>query len=275
MSSVRFVGLDVHKATVVAAVAEAGSGAAEALGSWPWDEARVLKELNGPRRLCPRVPEGEIELLRALGMALTAAAGTLMPLEDVQAAFGARSKMLVTGEFVEALLGPDRSPRGEAEALIWLVENVIGSGNKRQAARWLAACVGSLPFEKDMRYGPDSPAMRLAMLGQLQRAVGRAGLVEEDLRPISGKLGELGGLVEADAKLTLALAKATAPAVHRLTLLLRLAIGDAGPTGPAADRARSEALKLLRSDDTRAELAKTPDALNRVRELVQQAGLAA
>ena len=46
MSSVRFVGLDVHKATVVAAVAEAGSGAAEVCGSWPWDEARVLKELK-------------------------------------------------------------------------------------------------------------------------------------------------------------------------------------------------------------------------------------
>ena len=46
MSSVRFVGLDVHKETVVAAVADAGSGPAEVLGSWPWDEARVLKELR-------------------------------------------------------------------------------------------------------------------------------------------------------------------------------------------------------------------------------------
>ena len=46
MSSVRYVGLDVHKDSVVAAVAEAGSGPAEVLGSWAWDEAGVLKELR-------------------------------------------------------------------------------------------------------------------------------------------------------------------------------------------------------------------------------------
>lgn len=46
MSSVRFVGLDVHKNTIVAAVAESGDRPAEVLGSWPWCEARVLKELR-------------------------------------------------------------------------------------------------------------------------------------------------------------------------------------------------------------------------------------
>ena len=46
MSSVRFIGLDVHKDTVMAAVAEEGSAPAEGLGSWAWDESRVLKELG-------------------------------------------------------------------------------------------------------------------------------------------------------------------------------------------------------------------------------------
>lgn len=236
---------------------------------------RVISELNGPRRLRPTDPAGEIELLRGLAMALTAAAGKMLPLEDVQTAFGTRSKMLVTGEFVESFLGRDRSPREEAEALIWLVENVIGAANKRQAGRWLVANIGSLPFEKDLRYGPDSPATKLSKLADLQRAAARAGMVPEDLRPVQAKLGELGGLIEADSKLTQTVAKAPAPAVHRLTLLLRLAIGEAGPTGPAADRAKAEALKLLRSDDARGELAKSPEALTKVRDLVQQAGLAA
>ena len=46
MSKLRFIGLDVHKDSVVAAVVEAGSAPAEGLGSWPWDESRVLKELR-------------------------------------------------------------------------------------------------------------------------------------------------------------------------------------------------------------------------------------
>lgn len=236
---------------------------------------RVLKELNGPRRLRPSDPAGEIELLRALAMALSAASGQMLSLEDVQAAFAARSKMLVTGEFVEAFLGDDRSPRGEVESLVWLVENVTGGANKRQAGRWLSASVGSLAFEKDVRYGPESPASKLAFLATLQRSASRAGLAPEDLRPIQAKLGELGGQVEAEAKLTVAVSKAKAPAIHRLTLLLRLATGDAGPIGPAADRAKAEALKLLRSADARAELAETPGDLQKVRDLVQAAGLAA
>src|SRR3989344_2523044 len=91
---------------------------------------RVMKELNGPRRLKPGDADGEIDLLRGLAMALTAAsAGDLVSPDDVQAAFANRSKMLVTGDFVEAYLGKGRTAVEEAEALVWLVENVIGGAN--------------------------------------------------------------------------------------------------------------------------------------------------
>jgi hypothetical protein len=121
------------------------SPAAARLAAWLTDPAflhvraaiggRILRELNGPRRLRPGDAVAEIDVLRALAMSLTAAAGALLPLEDVQAAFSTRSKMLVTGEFVEAYLGSGKSPREEAEALVWLTENVIGAANKRQAGR--------------------------------------------------------------------------------------------------------------------------------------------
>jgi hypothetical protein len=236
---------------------------------------RVLRELMGPRRLRPASPRDEIELLRALGMALTAAAGQLLPLENVQEAFAARSRTLVTAEFVEALLGRDGAARDEAELLIWLSENVVGAVNKRQAARYLASHVGSLRFEKEMRAGADSPAQRLALLAAMQRGAGRAGLDPADVVPIQAKFGEVGGLVEGDARLSLALAQAHAPVMHRLNLLLKLAVGEAAPLGPAADRARAAALKLLRSDATRAELASIPGQLVQVRDMLQAAGLAA
>ena len=236
---------------------------------------RILHELLGPRRLRPTNPGDEIELLRALGMALTAAAGQLLPAESVQEAFIARSRMLVTSEFVEGLLGRDGSARDEAEQLIWLSENVVGAVNKRQAARYLASHAGSLRFETELRYGPDTASHRLASLAAMQRSSARAGLDPADLAPIMAKFGEVGGLVEADAKLIASIAHATASALHRLGLLLRLATGEAAPLGPAADRARAAALKLLRTDGARAELAAAPEQLAHVRDMVQAAGLAA
>jgi len=214
-------------------------------------------------------------LLRALGMALTAAAGQLLPPDDVHDAFIARSRMLVTSEFVEGLLGRDGSAREEAEQLIWLSENVVGAVNKRAAARYLATHAGSLRFETELRYGPDTPAHRLASLAAMQKTSARAGLDPADLAPVLAKFGEVGGLIEADSKLISTVVHATAPALHRVGLLLRLAMGDAGPLGPAADRARAAAVKLLRSEATRAELAAAPEHLSQMRDLIQAAGLAA
>jgi hypothetical protein len=236
---------------------------------------RILAELNGPRRLMPGDAAAEIDVLRALAMCLTAAAGKLLPLEDVQAAFSVRSKMLVTTDFVDAYLGSEGTARGDVEALIWLTENVIGPANKRAAGRWLKTVIGNLRFEKDVTSGPETPPARLATLAALQRAVGRCGLVPEDSEPLQALLGALGGQVEAEARLFASLSKANLPVVQKLTFLLRLAAGESCPLGPAADRARTEALKLVRDDAMRAELAAVPDQVSAVRELVEKAGLAA
>lgn len=259
--------------------------AAERLGRWLAAEAfeevrtglgkRILRELNGPRRLRPDDAIAEIELLRALAMSLTAAAGRLLPLEDVQAAFSARSKMLVTGDFVDAYLGRGRNAFEEAQALIWLAENVIGAANKRVASRWIAGVVGALRFETEFRNAEETAAARLGKLAALQRQVGRCGLAPEDSATVQGRLGELGGLIEGEAKLAASLARAKAPPLHRLTVLLRLAAGESAPLGPAADRARAEALKLVRLPETRTALTEAPDQVEAVRTLLQQAGLAA
>lgn len=236
---------------------------------------RILRELVGPRRLCPGEAAREIDVLRALAMSLTAAAGKLLPLEEVQSAFVARSKMLVTGDFVEAYLGSGMTSRQEVEALIWLTENVIGAANKRQASGWLKAVVASIRFEKEMTTGHEHAGARLGELATLHKAVGRCGLVPEDFQPIQEKLGDLGGQVEAAAKLSQIVARANVPLLQRLILLLKLASGENAPLGPAANRARAEALRLFKMDETRAELAGAPDQFRQVRDLINQAGLAA
>jgi hypothetical protein len=261
------------------------TGQAARLAEWLQREAfetvrsslaqRVLRELTGPRRLRPSDPDGEIAILRALAMALTAASGPLLPMEDVQNAFILRSKSLVAGDFVESYLQGRESALAEAEALVRLAENVAGSVNKRTAARWLSASISALRFEKEMRFGPDTPANKLAALAALQRGVLKAGLAEGDSAELLGKIGDVGLWIETDAKLVTLIARAEAPAPHRLMLLLRLACGEAGPRGPVADKAKAEALKLLRVPAARAELAAAPETLDRVKSLMSQAGIAA
>lgn len=235
----------------------------------------VLRELMGPRRLRPSDASGEIDILRALALSLTATAGRLLTLDEVQSAFTERSKSLVNADFVQAYVVPCETVLCEAEQLTRLCENVTGLANKRSAARWLAACVTSLRFESEMRTSAPTAARKLQILAQLGRSVRAAALSGHDADQINGAIGHVGGVVEAEARLTLQLARAPAAIHQKLAALLRLAAGETAPLGPAADRARAEAIRLFRGPDCRAALAAAPEQIAPLKGLMQAAGLAA
>ncbi len=236
----------------------------------------VLRELMSPRRLRPNDAAGEIDILRALATSLTATAGRLLTLEEVQNAFNERSKALVTADFVAAYVKTCRTVLCEAEALSRLCENVTGVANKRSAARWLSACVGSLRFETEMRQtGGQTAAQKLGVLAALQRAVRTCGLSEKDEGDITEAIGKVGGAVEAEARIVVMLSRSPAPAPQKLAVLLRLAAGETAPLGPAADRAKAEAIKLFRAPEARAALAAQPEVLAPLKTLMKAAGLAA
>ncbi|MDP1912155.1 hypothetical protein [Brevundimonas sp.] len=237
----------------------------------------VLRELMSPRRLRPNDAAGEIDILRTLAMTLTVTAGRLLTLDEVQTAFNERSKAIVTADFVAAYVKPCTTVLCEAEALTRLCENVTGTGNKRSAARWLSACVGSLRFESEMRAASatQTAAQKLGLLAGLQRAVRSCGLTERDDGEISAAIGTVGGAVEAEARIVMMLARSPAPLVQKLSVLLRLAAGETAPLGPAADRAKAEAVKMFRAPESRAVLSAAPETLAPLRGLMQAAGLAA
>lgn len=249
------------------------AGAFKMLGAYI--ARRVVKELTGPRRLRPSDAAGEIDILRALAMALTASAGRLLSLDEVQEAFQARSRSIVTSDFVDSFLKGATTAREEAEALVWLCENVTGVGNKREAARWLHACVAALRFEKEARHSPESPAASLGQLAALQRTVRGAGLNEADTGQIMRKLGEVGAQVEADARICDQIARAPVPPLQKLTLLLGLASGQGAPFGGATEKAKGEVLRLLKAPAAREALAAAPELAGRIRPMLQAAGLAA
>ncbi len=237
----------------------------------------VVRELMSPRRLRPNDAAGEIDILRTLATTLTATAGRLLTLEEVQSAFNERSKGLVTADFVAAYVKECESVLCEAEALTRLCENVTGVANKRAAARWLAACVGSLRFEGEMRAvsADYTAAQKLGVLAGLARAVRGCGLSERDETDIVVAVGKVGGTVEGEARIAAMLARSPAPLLQKLSVLLRMAAGETAPLGPAADRAKVEAIKLFRAPDNRAALAAAPEVLAPLKGLMRAAGLAA
>jgi len=85
----------------------------------------------------------------------------------------------------------------------------------------------------------------------------------------------VGGTVEAEARITAMLARSPAPLQQKLSVLLRMAGGETAPPGPAADRAKAEAIKLFRAPQNRAVLAAAPETLAPLRGLMKAAGLAA
>jgi hypothetical protein len=88
-------------------------------------------------------------------------------------------------------------------------------------------------------------------------------------------LGDLGGVIEAENRVVSSIARSTASMPQRLALLLRLAAGEAGPTGPVATRAKAEVMKVLKAPEARTELASSPETMLKLKPLIQAAGLAA
>ena len=236
---------------------------------------RVLDELTTQRRLRPSDPRGEIDIMRALAMALTAAAGPLLPLDDVRAAFIKRSETLVTADFVGAYLEEPRSAVQEAHDLIWLLENVTGGANKRRALRWLLSSVGSLRFETELASSTESPAARLARLAELHRQLIRTGGDDAGVDAVLQRIGEIGGRVEAEAKLVGMLARASAPLPQKLKALIRMAAGETAPPVPAAERARTEVKRAMKTPEARAALNDMPEAMGQVRALMSSMEAAA
>lgn len=243
------------------------SGLRQALGR------KILAEIASPKRLRPASAEGEVEITRALAITLMTAAEAMGGAEAVHEAFVARSHTTVGTEFVTAYLKVSRTPLDEAMALVRLMESVVGGTHKRQAVRWIQSCVTSLKFDTEVMSGKAPAAVRLGQLASLYRRVARAGGQEAGIEALLTLIGDMGGRLEAEAKIIQALRKAPTSPVEKVQALVRMATGEAAPLGPAAERARQEAKRLAAHPDTTAHLSAR--AAVQLQTMVQTLGKAA
>ena len=233
---------------------------------------RVISEIKSARRLRPSDTDAEIDVLRALAMALTASQGKMLSAEDIRDAFIQRSSMLIGAEFVTAVIAETKTAEDEVRALLRLAENVTGSTNKAQAAQWMVGAITALRFEREMRGARDQALNKLALLADLQKSIARVDLPEADKTMLIRRLGDVGGLVEADCGITASLARSTLPPIQRLSVLLKMAMGETAPVGPAALRARDQVVRMSKAPEIRADLVKSPELLSKLRPLMQGVG---
>ena len=177
---------------------------------------------------------------------------------------------------MDAYLRKSSSAVQEAMDLIWLLENVTGGGNKRQAIRWLLATVSSLRFEGEaLSNTTSSPGARLLHVAEIYRDTVRAGDGVAGTADVLHRLGEIGGRIEAENKIVALIARSGASPLQKLAALLKMATGETAPPGPAAERARTWALKLASEPDLRTRLLGDVEILGRLRQVVNSRGAAA
>jgi hypothetical protein len=236
---------------------------------------RLMQELKSPRRLRPSDPMGEIEVLRVLALCMTAAGKDETQRDDITEAFVERSKKLVSADFVTSLLESAETPAEEADRLIWLCENMVGTANKRQAARWLSQIVSGGKFERHMREGAQSAGQRLLALAQMQGRVTAAALVDQDGEAITQKLGLIGSQIATDVKLLAHILRGGASAVQKFSMLLSFAAGQSAPLGPLSELAKAEVMKMMRDPAMRSGLSAQPQILATLKPMMQAAGVLA
>ena len=236
---------------------------------------RLMQELKSPRRLRPSDPMGEIEILRVLALCLIAAGRDESQREDITEAFADRSRKLVSADFVTSLLETAETPAEEVDRLIWLCENMVGTANKRQAARWLSQIVSGAKFERHMRENQSSAAQRLLALAQMQGRINAAALVDRDGEEIAHKLGLIGNQIAIDVKLLAHIQRGLGSPMQKFSMLLSFAAGQSAPFGPLSEQAKAEVMRMMRDPALRAGLSAQPQILATLKPMMQAAGVLA
>ena len=231
----------------------------------------MRKELASPKRLRPDDADQEIEVLRLLALMLAGVTENAAEQEEMLQAFCARSRTLLSSTFIEAFLAGRHDGVDQVKALLRLAENITGEENRIDAGTWLASTICALKFERDLLALDRAPSAKLAELAALQKSIARSGLPEGHRKRVLQRIGEVAGQIEERGGLIAQIGRSDAPPVLRLIQLLRMACGETAPLGPAADRARAAAMKIMRTAETKQALASSPSRLETVRELLDAA----
>lgn len=207
---------------------------------------RVLKELEGPKRLSQDSLDADVKFLRRLASKVVLACGNLLPNDEVLSAFRTRSERMIAPDTLDAYLNASENPADKAERLLFIGDNIVGEANKRKLTTILQAMLEAPGFNQFFA-SPELPVSnRLRLLCDLQNKVLQSELDSIRKQTISEHLDAACYAIVQTNNLLERVSNGQDNALSKCLALLKLASANILTRGKARDHAQRLALSFIR-----------------------------
>lgn len=204
----------------------------------------VLSDCKGIKRLCPSSWEGELKAFRQLADKLNAAKTQYLNQNDLNEAFGIRSKQFVTQEALSQFLAAAKTPDEKLDCLLMIAENIEGEANKRVLLPFILTLLRS-PDVNDAFAAGTPGILRLKRAADLQKRVLRSSFLVTQRHRMADLLDDVAERIEAKGGFFAGLKARMPDPVERADTFLRMFATGIFTEGRLAQRARAELLAAV------------------------------
>ncbi len=240
---------------------------------------RVLKELEGTKRLSQDTLAAEVKFLRRLASKVVLACGNLIPNDEVLAAFRSRSERLISPDTLDAYLNEAENPADKAERLLYIGDNIVGDANKRKLSAILQAMLDAPAFNQYFASPDVAVSNRLRLLCDLQNKVLQSELNTTRKQAISQHLDAACFAIIETNRLFDRVSNGQDNPLSKCLALLKLASSNILTRGKSRDHAQRIALSFIRQPGALKDYLGSgagPEAAAKIEELsvmLREAGI--
>lgn len=231
---------------------------------------RVLKELEGPKRLSQESLAVEVKFLRRLASKVVLACGNLLPNDEILAAFRTRSERLISPDTLDSYLNEAENPSDRAERLLYIGDNIVGDANKRKLTVILQAMLEAPAFNQYFSSVDVPVSNRLRLLCDLQNKVSQSELDATRKQAISQHLDTLCYAIIETNHLFDRVSNGQDNPLSKCLALLKLASSNILTRGKSRDSAQRLALGFIRQPGALKDYLGSgaePEATAKIEEL--------
>ncbi len=207
---------------------------------------RVLKELEGVKRLSQDSLDLEVRFLRRLASKVVLACGNLLPQDEVLTAFRVRSERLISPDTLDAFLNEAENPAVKAERLLFIGDNIVGEANRRKLAGILQAMLSAPAFNNYFSNADVPASTRLRMICDLQNKVLQSELDASRKQAVSEQLDAICFSILQQNHLLERVSDGQQNPVSKCLALLKLAASNILTRGKSREYAQRLALSHIR-----------------------------
>jgi len=240
---------------------------------------RVLKELEGAKRLSQDSLDQEVRFLRRLASKVVLACGNLLPQDEVLSAFRVRSERLISPDTLDAFLNEAENPAVKAERLLFIGDNIVGEANRRKLAGILQAMLSAPAFNNYFSNADVPASTRLRMICDLQNKVLQSELEASRKQAISEHLDALCFSILQQNHLLERVSDGQQNPVSKCMALLKLASSNILTRGKSRDHAQRLALSHIRQPGALKSFlgdgagSEATDKIEELRIMLREAGI--